>query len=50
MKARVMKMPANGEWKFADVGTEADGHLPLVTMRSMASGLIGSRHPAGAGL
>ena len=37
-KAKVLKIPARGEWEFAEVETESDGSLPLETMQSMVGG------------
>ena len=39
-KAKILKIPARGEWEFAEVETDADGSLPLETMQSMVGGYI----------
>lgn len=36
--AKVLKIPARGEWEFAEVETESDGSLTLETMQSMVGG------------
>ena len=30
-KAKILKIPARGDWEFVEVETEADGNLPLET-------------------
>ena len=37
-KTKILKIPARGEWTFAEVETESDGSLPLETMQSMVGG------------
>ena len=37
-KAKILKIPARGEWAFAEVETESDGSLPLETMQSLVGG------------
>ena len=37
-KAKVLKIPARGEWEVAEVETESDGSLPLEAMQSMVGG------------
>jgi len=37
-KAKVLKIPARGEWEFAEVEAEPDGSLPLEAMQSMVGG------------
>ena len=39
-KAKILKIPARGDWEFVEVETEADGNLPLETMQSMVGGYI----------
>ena len=39
-KAKVLKIPARGEWEFAEVETESDGSLALETMQSLVGGDI----------
>ena len=39
-KAKILKIPARGDWEFVEVETEADGNLPLETMQSMVGGDI----------
>ena len=34
-KAKVLKIPARGDWEFAEVETEADGNIPLEAMQSL---------------
>ena len=40
MKARVLKIPARGEWSFAEVDVDADGILPLETLQGAVGGWI----------
>ena len=39
-KAKILKIPARGDWEFVEVETDADGNLPLETMQSMVGGDI----------
>jgi hypothetical protein len=39
-KAKILKIPARGEWEFVEVDTDADGNLPLDTMQELVSGDI----------
>ena len=39
-KAKILKIPARGDWKFVEVDTDADGNLPLETMQSIVGGDI----------
>ena len=39
-KAKVLKIPARGDWEFAEVETEADGNIPLEAMQSMVGGWV----------
>ena len=39
-KAKVLKIPARGDWEFAEVETEADGNIPLEMMQSMVGGWV----------
>ena len=39
-KAKILKIPARGDWEFVEVETETDGNLPLETMQSMVGGDI----------
>ena len=39
-KAKVLKIPARGEWKFDEVETDAEGRIPLKAMQSMVGGDI----------
>ena len=39
-KAKILKIPARGEWEFVEVETDADGNLTLETMQSMVGGDI----------
>ena len=38
--ARVLKIPARGEWEFAEVETESDGSLLLDAMQTMIGGWL----------
>ena len=40
MKARVLKIPARGEWSFAEVDTEADGIITLDALQGAVGGWI----------
>ena len=40
MKAKVLKIPARGEWSFAEVDVDADGILPLETLQGAVGGWI----------
>ena len=39
-KAKVLKIPARGEWSFDEVETNDEGCIALKTMQSMVSGYI----------
>ena len=39
-KAKVLKIPARGDWRFEDVEADAEGHIPLEAMQSMVGGYI----------
>ena len=39
-KAKVLKIPARGDWEFAEVETEDDGNIPLKAMQSMVGGWV----------
>ncbi len=39
-KAKVLKIPARGDWEFAEVETEADGNIPLEAMKSIVGGWV----------
>ena len=39
-RAKVLKIPARGEWKFDEVETDAEGRIPLKAMQSMVGGDI----------
>jgi len=39
-KAKILKIPARGDWQFVEVDTDADGNLTLETMQSMVGGDI----------
>ena len=39
-KAKVLKIPARGDWEFAEVDTEADGNIPLEAMKSIVGGWV----------
>ena len=39
-KAKILKIPARGDWEFVEVETDADGNLTLETMQSMVGGDI----------
>ena len=39
-KAKILKIPARGDWEFVEVETDADGNLPLETMQSIVGGDI----------
>ena len=38
--AKVLKIPARGEWKFDKVETDAEGGIPLKVMQSLVGGYI----------
>ena len=40
MKAKVLKIPARGEWSFAEVDADADGVLPLEVLQGAVGGWI----------
>ena len=40
MKAKVLKIPARGEWSFAEVDADADGILPLDVLQDAVGGWI----------
>ena len=40
MKAKVLKIPARGEWSFAEAEADADGVLPLEAMQDAVGGWI----------
>ena len=40
MKAKVLKIPARGEWSFAEAETDADGVLTLEAMQTAVGGWI----------
>lgn len=40
MKAKVLKIPARGEWAFAEVETDAEGSIPLEAMQAAVGGWI----------
>lgn len=40
MKAKVLKIPARGEWSFAEVETDAEGVIPLEAMQDAVGGWI----------
>ncbi len=44
-KAKILKIPARGDWEFVEVETDADGNLPLETMQSMVGGELGRYDP-----
>ena len=39
-KAKVLKIPARGDWEFAEVETEADGNIPLEAMKAIVGGWV----------
>ena len=39
-KAKILKIPARGDWEFAEVETDAEGNLTLETMQSLVGGDI----------
>ncbi len=39
-KAKILKIPARGEWEFAEVKTDGNGHLALGTMQTLVGGYI----------
>ena len=39
-KATVLKIPARGDWEFAEVETEENGNIPLKTMQAIVGGWI----------
>ena len=45
-KAKILKIPARGEWVFVEVETDADGNIPLKTMQELVDGYI-ERWPLG---
>ena len=49
-KAKILKIPARGDWEFVEVETEADGNLPLETMQSMVGGWLERWELHGSGL
>ena len=38
--AKVLKIPARGEWSFDEVETDGEGGIPLATMQRMVGGYI----------
>ena len=40
MKAKVLKIPARGEWSFVEVDADADGILPLDALQDAVGGWI----------
>ena len=38
--AKVLKIPARGEWSFDEVETDAEGGIPLKVMQSLVGGYI----------
>ena len=40
MKAKVLKIPARGEWSFAEVDADADGVLPREVLQGAVGGWI----------
>ena len=40
MKAKVLKIPARGEWSFAEVDADEDGVLPLDALQGSVGGWI----------
>ena len=40
MKAKVLKIPARGEWSFVEVDAAADGTVPLETLQDAVGGWI----------
>ena len=39
-KAKVLKIPARGDWEFAEVETESDGNIPLEAMKAIVGGWV----------
>ncbi len=37
-KAKILKIPARGDWEFAEVETEGKGQLALKTMQTLVGG------------
>lgn len=48
-KAKILKLPYMG-WRFDEIETDADGHIPLATVESLIRGSVDSRPPCGEGL
>ena len=49
-KAKILKIPARGDWEFVEVETEADGNLPLETMQRLVGGWLERLKLHGSGL
>ena len=49
-KAKILKIPARGDWEFVEVETEADGNLPLETMQRQVGGWLERCELHGSGL
>ena len=49
-KAKILKIPARGDWEFVEVETEADGNLPLGTMQRQVGGWLERWELHGSGL
>lgn len=39
-KAKILKIPARGDWSFTEIDNDAEGHIPLETMQSLVDGWI----------
>ena len=48
--AKVLKIPARGDWSFAEVEADEDGCIPLEAMQSMVGGYIERWELQGHGL
>ena len=49
MKAKILKIPARGEWSFTEVDADADGVLPLEALQGAVGGWIECRWLGDAG-
>ena len=49
-RAKVLKIPARGDWKFDEVETDGDGCITLEAMQSMVGGYIERWRLQGHGL
>jgi len=45
-KAKILKIPARGEWSFEEIENDSENHIPLEAMQSLVGGYI-ERWPLG---